>query len=254
MNLADVTPLILTMNEAPNLRETLQAVSWAAQIVIVDSGSTDETLAIAAEFPQVTVHYHQFDHFADQCNFGLSKIETPWTLSLDADYRCPAELAREIERLDESCDGYRTQFRYCIYGKPLRRSLYPPRTVLYRTRDATYQRDGHAHRVKVEGEIGKLKTEIRHDDWKPFVPWLHSQVKYAALEAEKILGTPPDQLHWKDRIRKKIVLAAPLTLVYCLFYQGLILNGWAGVFYAMQRTLAEFLLAMVILDRKVKGS
>ncbi len=55
MRTAEITPMILTFNEAANLRRTLMAVSWAKQILIVDSFSSDETLSIAAEFPQVTV-------------------------------------------------------------------------------------------------------------------------------------------------------------------------------------------------------
>ena len=84
--LSDVTPLILTFNEAPNLWRTLEKLAWARQALIVDSFSTDETLDIARKFPQVRIVQREFDTFAGQCNFGLQKIDTEWVLSLDADY------------------------------------------------------------------------------------------------------------------------------------------------------------------------
>ena len=86
MRLSTVTPLILTFNEAPNLRRTLARVAWAREIVIVDSFSTDETMHIAQSFPQARILQRKFDTFADQCNFGLQQITTEWVLSLDADY------------------------------------------------------------------------------------------------------------------------------------------------------------------------
>ena len=62
-----------------------------------------------------------FDHFADQCNFGLAHIETTWVLSLDADYKCDQTFANALRSLDPTCAGYRVRFLYAIYGRPLRR-------------------------------------------------------------------------------------------------------------------------------------
>ena len=120
MELKKITPLILTYNEQENLPRTLEVLNWAHQIVLVDSFSTDRTLQIAAENPNVIVVQRKFDHFADQCNFGLSKIETPWVLSLDADYICSEDLADELLRLDGRAVGYGAGFQYGIYGNALR--------------------------------------------------------------------------------------------------------------------------------------
>lgn len=253
MDLNQITPLILTFNEEPNLRATLSCLQWAKQIIVVDSGSTDQTLAICAEFPQVTVHYRAFDHFADQCNFGLSKIVTPWTLSLDADYACPVELPSEVLGLMPTYAGFLAKFRYCIFGRPLRSSLYPPRVVLYQTKLAHYVRDGHAHRVCVDGEVGTLTTRLLHDDRKAVHGWFLSQAKYARLEADK-LNSPTVKHGWKDGIRKKIVFAPILTLFYCLLYKGLLLDGWPGWYYTGQRVLAELMLSLALLDNKLRAN
>jgi hypothetical protein len=183
----------------------------------------------------------------------LQHVYTEWTLSLDADYKCPIELAAEIEALPAAdANGYEASFQYCVYGKPLRGTLYPPRTVLYRTKLAQYARDGHAHRVHVTGDIGRLRTVIQHDDHKPLTRWLASQVKYAALEAEKICSKPPRELEWKDRVRSCYVAAPLLTFIYCLFVKRLIFDGRAGLHYTFQRVYAECLLSLELLDRRLR--
>src|SRR5437868_14025848 len=84
--LDQITPLIITHNEAPNIERTLKKLVWAKRILLIDSSSTDDTLALARRHPQVDVVEHSFSDFASQCNFGLGQIATPWVLSLDADY------------------------------------------------------------------------------------------------------------------------------------------------------------------------
>jgi glycosyltransferase involved in cell wall biosynthesis len=252
MNLTEITPMILTHNEEANLRQTLRCLSWASSILVVDSYSTDATLEIVKEFSQVRLIQRGFDHFADQCNFGLQHIDTSWVLSLDADYRCDAKFEQELRELDPVDAGYQARFRYGIYGKPLRASLYPPRTVLYRREKARYLHDGHAHRVEIDGATGNLRTFILHDDWKPLSVWFHAQTRYAVAEADKLLENSPQNQNWKDRIRRTIVLAPFLTLIYCLMCRGLLLDGWRGIFYAMQRSFAELVLSIVLLDRYLR--
>lgn len=253
MQLENITPMILTYNEETNLQDTLEGLRWAKQILLVDSFSSDRTLEIASTFSQVRVVQRPFDHFADQCNFGLQQIDTPWVLSLDADYKCDAKFAEEIAKLDGDKHGYEARFLYGIYGKPLRATLYPPRVVLYRVDQARYHRDGHAHRVTVDGQIGKIQSPILHDDWKSLSTWMSAQIRYANHEADKLQSLSSSECGWKDRIRKRVLFAAPLTLVYCLIYKRLIFDGWRGVFYSLQRVFAELVLSLVILDRKIRS-
>ena len=252
MRLEQVTPLILTYNEAPNIRRTLERLAWAKQIVVIDSFSTDDTLQIVRQFANTLVVQRAFDHFADQCNFGLQHIQTLWTLSLDADYLCPKDLHLELDHLREDCVAFRAAFRYCIYGTALRATLYPARVVLYRTAIAKYVRDGHAHRVIIPGACADLQSIIDHDDRKPLSRWVKSQLAYASLEADKLLSTDSGMLGWKDRIRRWIVLAPVLTVVYCLFGRLLILDGKAGLYYTLQRAYAELLLSLELLDRRLR--
>src|SRR5207248_5250473 len=163
--LDQITVLIITYNEAPNIRRTLDKLAWAQRVVVVDSGSTDETLAIVQSYPQVEVISHPFANFADQCNFGLTQIATPWVLSLDADYELSDDLVKELESLalSDRTAGYRARFVYRIHGLALRGTLYPPRTVLYRKDGARYRNEGHGHRVSVDRAVLDLDGVIYHD-------------------------------------------------------------------------------------------
>ena len=187
MNLLDnITPLILTFNEAPNIRRTLEKLGWAKRILMLDSFSTDETLDIVKSYPQVRVVQRKFDTFAGQCNFGLQQIDSTWVLSLDADYVLSDELNREMAELKPTAEvgGYRAAFTYCIHGRPLRASLYPPRTVLYRKDLARYRDEGHGHRVQIDGPVLPLCGVIHRDDRKPLERWLKEQLSVFSLRSQ----------------------------------------------------------------------
>jgi glycosyltransferase involved in cell wall biosynthesis len=248
--LEKITPLILTYNEAPNIDLTLKQLTWAKEIIIIDSYSTDETLDIIAAYPQVKVIQHPFESFASQCNFGLSKIESEWVLSLDADYVLTKALIDEIRSISDfgDIDAYSVPFKYCVYGKPLRGTLYPPRKVLYRKNKGVYENDGHAHRVMIDGNIRSLTHFIDHDDRKPLSRWLWAQDRYLIIEAKKLLETPEHELSWGDRIRKQKIFAPFIILIYCLIIKRGILDGWHGWYYAFQRMLVEILLAIRLIE------
>jgi glycosyltransferase involved in cell wall biosynthesis len=248
--LEQVTPLILTYNESPNIQRTVQKLTWAKRIVVIDSYSTDATLDILSSYSQVEVFQRKFDSFASQCNYGLSKITSEWVLSLDADYIVTDELIKEIHTLAAETDiySYSVRFKYCVFGKPLRGTLLPPRKVLYKKQKANYQDDGHAHRVVVDGKSVELSAYIHHDDRKPLSRWLWAQQRYMVIETKKLLETPNNELSLGDRIRKQKILAPLIIFVYCLIVKGAILDGWQGWYYTFQRVLAEVLLSIHLIE------
>ena len=252
---SQITPLILTYNEAPNIRRTLEKLRWAKEITVVDSFSTDETLEILKSFPQVRVVQRTFDTFADQCNFGLEQIKSDWVLSLDADYTLSDALVAEIRGplASDGVAGFTARFRYYIYGRPLRASLYPPRTVLYQKDKARYRNEGHGHRVQIDGPVQMLFGYIDHDDRKPLERWLGEQLRYSAQEATHLLQTPLPDLNRPDQIRRRVILAPALVFLYTLLGKGLILDGWPGWYYVLQRTLAEIILSLRLIEHKLQG-
>lgn len=253
--LEQITPLILTYNEAPNLERVLQQLAWATRIVVIDSFSTDRTLDILKAYPQVEVFTRSFDTHARQWNYGLAQVQSEWILSLDADYVLTDELIQEITALPTATqiNGFFIRFKYCVFGKPLRGTLLPPRQALFRREKAIYIDDGHTELAIVHGAAGYLRSYIYHDDRKPLTRWLWAQSRYMPLEVEKLLTTPDGELNLADRIRKTKVLAPILVLIYCLVVKGGILDGWIGWYYALQRVLAELLLAIYLIQAEQTG-
>jgi hypothetical protein len=226
--------------------------------VVVDSFSTDATIQLAKQFPNVRVFQRPFDTHAQQWSFGLeqTEIKTPWVLALDADYILTDEFIQEIDCLDPKSgpSGFSARFIYCLQGKPLRSGIYPPVTVLYRHNCSRYGQDGHTQRVRVEGEIQNLRSRVLHDDRKPLRHWLKAQARYAELEAQKLCSVRPEHLKPTDRMRRWIVVAPPAMLLYCLIVRVGLLDGWAGLHYAFERTIAETMLSLYLIDRKIGGS
>ena len=251
-SLDDVTPLILTFNEAPNLARTLSKLTWAREILVVDSYSTDETVELARQVPQVRVLQRQFDRHADQWNYGLAEVRTEWVLTLDADYLLSDEFVRALQewKSEDGVVAYIARIRYCIAGKPLRATLYPPRPVLFRPACCRYEQDGHTQELAITGRTAHLRGAILHDDRKPVSLFLRAQDRYARLEAAKLVEARPEELGMQDRIRQQIVIAPFLVFFYTLLGKGLILDGWRGWFYVLQRTLAELVLSLYLIEGK----
>jgi glycosyltransferase involved in cell wall biosynthesis len=250
--LEQVTPLILTSNEAPNIGRTLGELRWADDIVVVDSFSCDETLEIISEVPQARVVQRRFDNHENQWNFALTGtgISSEWVLALDADYVITPQFVEELKHLNPKAevDGYTARFIYCIDGRPLRGSAYPPVTVLYRRAKARYRQDGHTQRVVVDGAVEQLHAPIMHDDRKSLGYWLQSQSRYMRIEARKLAETDSACLGWADRLRKMRCVAPFVMLIYCLIVKRAILDGRAGLFYAFQRTVAELILSLYLVE------
>ena len=249
MNLDNITPLILTYNEVPNIERTLQKLTWAKQIVALDSYSEDSTLKILNSYPQVKIFQRKFDTHTQQWNYGLEQIKSEWVLSLDADYVLTDALIEVLSAIEDSTiNGYLIPFKYCVFGKPLKGTILPPRLALFRTNSAIYIDDGHTQLLKIEGRSSQLDAYIYHDDRKPLSRWLWAQDRYMVIESKKLLQTPDRELSWGDRVRKRKIFAPLIILIYCLILKGGILDGWQGWYYAFQRTLAETLLSIHIIE------
>jgi len=103
--------------------------------------------------------------------------------------------------------------------------------------------DGHTQRVVVEGPVGCLQERIIHDDRKPLRRFIQRQRRYMRDEAIKLLNTDWRDLSIAGRIRRLRVVAPFVVPIYTLFVRRLILDGWPGLYYTFERTLAELILS-----------
>lgn len=246
--------LILTKNEEPNISRTLDKLGWLEKVLVLDSFSTDSTIEILRSYPNVQIYSRAFDTFANQCNFGLSLINSEWVLSLDADYVLTDDFINETKSFllknDKEKVAYFTRFKFLVFGKELAGNNTTPRAVLFRKTAGFYFDDGHAHRLKINGDAGFYKSCILHDDRKSLSVWLGNQDKYSIQECEKLLGeTNKSSRSLINKIRRTKILAPFFVFFYCLFAKGLILNGWRGWHYTLQRTLVEMLFALRLIEK-----
>jgi glycosyltransferase involved in cell wall biosynthesis len=255
VRLDDITPVILTFDEEPNIARVLARLGWARDVVVVDSHSTDRTREIAAGFSNVRVLLREFDAHATQWTYAIREtgIETEWILVLDSDYVLSDQFVQELEGVagEAGVAGYEAPFRYCVLGRGLPRSIYPPRIVLCRRDRANFVQDGHTQRLTVEGSVRRLRSPIDHDDRKSLAHWVMAQDRYARLERAKLLSAPNGTLRGADRMRRLYIIAPIAVLIHCLFVKGLIFSGFAGWYYTYERVVAELVLSLYLIEDRL---
>lgn len=253
MNAIKITPLILTYNETANIGRVLDHLTSFDEIVVIDSFSEDNTVEIIEQYQNTTCLQRKFDSHTAQWNFGLSKVNTEWVLSLDADYIIKENLLQELITLDlvnTQFSAFNLSFKYCINGHPLKGTILPPRIALFNKHKSNYYQDGHTQMLQTDGPIGHLTNPILHDDRKPLDQWLLAQSKYVNLERDKLLSTPYKALSLADKIRTKKYFAPIIILIYCLILKKGIWDGKKGWYYAYQRMYFEVLLSLKLMEHK----
>jgi glycosyltransferase involved in cell wall biosynthesis len=249
---AAVTPLVLTFDEAPNLARALDSLGWAERVVILDSGSTDGTAAIAARYPNAAVFTRPFDGFKGQTEHGLREtgIDRDYVLALDADMAVTPVLLAEIEGpfLDAAPAGGLLPFEYRILGRPLLGSLLGPQLRIFRRSAVRVVQEGHGHKFSVEGPVHRFAARLVHDDRKSIERWAQSQIGYSRHEQERMarVGGAAAGASFKDRLRRAgLMPLAAGALAYAR--AGGPLRGGAALRYAYERVVFECLLAMRLL-------
>mgnify|MGYP000054707374 CR=1 FL=1 len=249
MMLDKITPLILTFNEEANVERLLAGLHWATRIIVIDSGSSDATLAMLAADPRVVVHHRPFDNHWNQWAFAIDQCDDGWILRLDADYFVTQALVDEIVALrpDEDVAAYRIAFGYAMWGRVLPGSLYPANHILFRMDKVRVVERGHTEGWEVTGKILPLRGRVIHDDRKPMAAFVAAQSRYMAHEATAVENGKPG---WASRLRRHPPLMVIAVFFYCLIVKRLIFAGPAGWMYVMQRVVAEGILALTLLERR----
>lgn len=195
--MADVTVLILTKNEEVNLPDCLKSIkNFAKRIVVVDSGSTDNTAKIARDYG-ADFYVHPFENYARQFNWGLDNtdINTKWTFRLDADERLTPALCNELSQLmkeheNDDVNGFSMEAslffmgREMKHGGPQKRKLMLFKTGLGRIED----RKMDEHTILTSGIAIDCKEKFLHYDFKDMSFWINKLNWYATREMQDYLS------------------------------------------------------------------
>ncbi len=184
-----VSATIITLNEAEHVAAAIDSVSWANEVIVVDSGSTDDTVAIARS-KGAAVRTRAWTGYVDQKNHAASLAAHNWIFSLDADERVSPELADEVQALlatEPARGGYRMPRVTFHLGRWIRTTDFYPdyQTRLYDRRAARW--DGrHVHEsVRVNGGAGQLRHELQHYSFRDLRDHLDRLNHYSTLWARQ---------------------------------------------------------------------
>lgn len=180
-----ISVIIITKNEAENIFECLNSVKWANEIIVIDSGSSDNTVSIAKEFTD-KVFFNVWKGFADQKSFAMHQAKNDWVLSLDADERVTEKLRDEILSSDlNNFDGYRIKRDNYFLGKLIRGCGWGNDYQLRLFRKSkTKLTDRLVHEgFDVDGKIGQLKNSMLHFSYRNFSDAFTKINHYSTLEA-----------------------------------------------------------------------
>ncbi|MHC4107526.1 MAG: glycosyltransferase family 2 protein [Planctomycetota bacterium] len=234
---ATISVTIITKNESHNLRACLEAVSWADEIVVVDSGSTDGTPEIAREFTD-RVYVEPYQGQGPQKNLALDRATCDWVLSLDADERVPPGLAaaiRDAVAANEK-DGYWICRRSSYCGRYMRFGDWSRDWVLrlFRRGRGRFTDDSAHERVVVNGTTGRLGPRLLHHSIRSHRDLLEKINLYSDLWAQ--------QAHARGR---RCSFAAALahgawSFLRCGVLLGGFLDGSRGVTLAIAAAEGSF--------------
>jgi glycosyltransferase involved in cell wall biosynthesis len=256
--LVPVTAIILAHNEAVNIACCLQAMARVDDVVLVDSGSTDETIGCAhTARPDVRIFSRAFTDFGDQRNWALDHCAPrhPWVLFVDADEFCTPELLNEIAAFvaePREVVGAFVAGRNYFLGRWLRYSTFYPsyQLRLLKLGAVRYRKEGHGQKEVTVGPLHYLREGWRHEGFSHGVAqWIARHNRYSTDETELILRLRNERLVWRElfardpivrrRASKRLGAKLPLRPLTRFLYSYVVrrgfLDGMPGLMYCLLR-------------------
>ena len=235
-----LSAVIITYNEEHNIRDAIKSVSWADEVIVVDSGSGDRTLEYAKKLGAVT-YINEWKGYVAQKNWADLHAKSEWILSLDADERVTSELKSEIISLlkkGTERNGFNIPRRAVFLGKEIRHCHWYPdyQLRLFRKNKGTWTGGLVHEKLSVDGEIGTLKGDLLHYTYRDISEQTERLNKYSSLWAEEAFKKGK-----KSGILKMI--SSPVATFFNVYFLRLgVLDGFPGfviakglAFYSFQK-------------------
>ena len=227
-----ISVALITLNEEANLPRTLESVmplvrDGAGEIIVVDSGSTDRTIAIATSF-EAKVFVEPWKGFAAQKNSAMEKASGDWVLQLDADEGLEPKLAPEILKAikDTPLKGFWIPRKNFFLGRWIKHGgFYPdPKLRLIRRGAGKFEEYGAHPTIKLSGRTGKLKHALIHHAYPTLRGYIDHMNSYSSSGAEVA-----HRQHRRGFNPINIVLRPMLTFVYNYIFRLGFLDGREGL-------------------------
>lgn len=222
--------VIITKNEAHNIRRCLESVAWADEIIVIDSGSDDETVAIAKEYTQ-HVWVMDWQGYGIQKQRALDKATGDWVLNLDADESVSESLKEEMQRVmaEDAADACRIPIQMNFYGKPLRYSSSPSRHIrLFKRQGARYSNDIVHEKIQLSthARVMQLKAAIVHPSFRDVSHALYKINRYSSYSAKIRID------NHRSTSLFKILVGTSWMFLRCYVLQRGFMDGRAGFIMA----------------------
>jgi len=245
-----VSVFILSRNEEQKIGPALESVSWAAEIVVIDSFSTDRTLEIAASHGARVVQI-EFRRFGELRQAGIENTSQPWIFSLDSDERCTPEARDEIERIvaaPDSADSYLVPRQNYLLGRKIRHGGWYPdyrQPQLFRRGRMNYAADDHVHEGWVlEGRLDRMRHPIVQIPYRTLAEAIEKMNRYTSL------GIPKLERAGASAGFAKALLRAKWAFFKAYFLQLGFLDGGPGLVIAVLRFENSFYKHAKLIERR----
>ena len=236
----NVTALIMTYNCEQHLRRCLNSIAWASQILVCDSYSTDNTLAIVKEYTADIIQ-HEYINSASSKNWAIPQAKYEWIILVDSDEFLEPELQAEIQAILstdlQKYDAYRIPRKNLIFGKWIKSArMYPDYQIRFFRRDVSrYEtKEVHAH-VLVDGQTGTLNHHIIHHDFEDVEATVKKWGRYIRYEGQ-MMRHANRRFAWYH-----ILFRPPIVFFYFYFFTGGWREGFRGFYVAMMWAFYVFL-------------
>jgi len=189
-NPVPITALAITLNEAERMQGFLESLSFADQIIVVDSYSTDQTIEIARGFDKVQTYQRTFDNFSAQKNYAISKASNDWILFFDPDEEVTPELRDEILRTIKNPNAVAYYVKRSLYfmGKRIKYSGFQTDWVVRLFNKGHCHYDGSLvhETIQVNGKSARLKARLPHHTYRGIDDYTGKLHQYSALQAKTL--------------------------------------------------------------------
>jgi len=220
-----ISVIVISYNEKDNIEKCLESVRWADELIVVDSGSRDETVKLAECYTK-KVFRHSWQGYSKQKNFAISKARNEWILSLDADEVLSEELASEIKNIVVSpYEGYYLPRKAFFMNRWIKHcGWYPDRQLrLFRKGKGFFNEREQIHEgLVLKGKAGTLQNELLHYSYKNIGQYFSQLNKYTELAAQGKASAG------KTSGVAKILLNPPATFLKMYVLKLGFLDGLAG--------------------------